>query len=109
MIAAARVEDRRPWLSTAATVSACRPGRTSPGFSVNLYGAIVSEPIGAPSSKKVTATIRPERALALAFSVVGRSTLPGGPSSVTEGEPAAAEERSEPVARECDGSLRPFC
>jgi hypothetical protein len=73
-----------------------------------VYGAIVSEPSGAPSSRNVTAAIRPERAVALAFSVVGRATVRGAPISPTEGPPDEALERKAPDARECDGSLRPF-
>jgi len=65
-----------------------------------VYGATVSEPRGVPSRRNVTAATRPELAFALALSVVGRSTRPGGLSSSTEGGPAAAEERRELVARE---------
>jgi hypothetical protein len=44
--------------------------------------------------------MRPERAFAEAFSVVGRSTVPGGLTRSTDGRPAASEERRELVARE---------
>jgi hypothetical protein len=94
------VDRRLPRLSTAVARSRCVPAETSSGSRSNLYGAVVSEPRGVPSSTKVTATIRPERALAAAFSVVGLPTEPGGRASDTEGGPAAVEERSEPVARE---------
>jgi hypothetical protein len=66
----------------------------------NVYGATVSEPSGTPSSRNVTATMRPERAFAAAFSTVGRSTVPGGLMSSTAGGPDAEEERIELVARE---------
>jgi len=46
--------------------------------------------------------------LALAFSVVGRPTVRGAPTSPTDGPPDEAVERKEPDARECDGSLRLF-
>jgi len=75
---------------------------------MSLYGAVVSEPNGCPSSTKVTATIRPERALAAAFNVVGRPTEAGGLASVTDGGPAAVDDRRAPFARECEGSLRLF-
>ena len=65
-----------------------------------MYGARVSEPSGTPSRRNVTATTRPERALAAAFSVVGPSTVPGGARSSTAGGAPAEEERKEPVARE---------
>ena len=76
-----------------------RAGRAR-GSNVSVYGAIVSEPSGEPSSRNVTAAMRPEVAVALAFSVVGCSTLPCEPSSVTDGGPAAVVERRELVARE---------
>ena len=67
----------------------------------------MSDPRGAPSSRNVTATTRPEVALALARSVVGRVTLCGA-SSATEGAPPAELDRRVPVDRECEGSLRLF-
>jgi hypothetical protein len=67
----------------------------------------VSDPRGAPSSRNVTTTTRPELALALARSVVGPVTLCGA-SSATEGAPPAELDRRVPVDPECEGSLRLF-
>ena len=94
------VDLRRPRLSTAVTRSRWLPGRTSPGSRSCVYGATVSEPSGTPSRRNVTATTRPERALAAAFSVVGPATVPGGARSSTAGGSLAEEERKELVGRE---------
>jgi hypothetical protein len=67
----------------------------------------VSDPSGAPSSRNVTATTRPELALALAWSVVKPVTLCGA-TSATDGAPPAALDKKVPDDRECDGSLRLF-
>src|SRR4029450_10116334 len=82
---ATELDARRPRLSTATTRTVCRPPRTSAGLRPSEYGAVVSEPRGAPSTTNVTAAIRAPFPFALAVSVTGPVTLPVGPSEGARG------------------------
>ncbi len=93
------VDPRRPWLSTASTRRLWRPGRSNPGFRLSAYGDVVSEPRGTPSSRNVTATMRPESDMASAFNVAGRKMRPVGPRKRTlSGSETAAEGRDTAAA-----------